>query len=335
MILFWAVNIVLGLGVFIDAKFVILLILFNLGYSFVFYKQREQKLKSLTKYVSDVVNNQETMEAQLIEESQWSLLQSEIYKLGTTLKYQNKQLNEKQVFIVDSLNDIAHQLKTPLTSMMVMVDLMQEQELPYEKRKQFVDNLERQLERLRGLISKVLTLSKLEANVINYKPKEVLDSQIIEDVIHPFIGIAELKEVNLEVEVSNETVFTDEVWTVEAISNLVKNGLEYSPKHSTLKVKSEVTPLYWKIQVIDQGPGIPKEELDHIFTRFFRGQQASNESVGIGLSLSRRIITQQEGTIMVSSVENEGTTFTIQFYQPISKEKPRDQRIIEISRFDD
>lgn len=283
--------------------------------------ERKRTVNKLNNYLSALNSGQETTQLSAYTEGELSVLQSELYKLSVTLNHQNEVLRENHQFIQDSLNDIAHQIKTPLTSMMVMIDLMQETQLPYEKQKEFVTSMQKQLDRLKLLVTNLLTLSKLEAGVINYHPTWIKDSDLFDIVLEPFRVILELKEIPLTESYADDEVYIDVDWMVEALGNLVKNAIEYSEAHQPITIQSELNPLLWRITIQDSGKGIEEKELQHLFERFYRGKNSSTDSVGIGLSLTQKIITQQQGKIKVFSEEGQYTQFIIEFYRKQKKEE--------------
>lgn len=296
-----------------------LIVLFINGlYYFIEKMDRSHKVNQLNNYLSALNRGHQLTDVSNYDEGELSVLQAELYKLSVTLSHQNEMLLQKQTFVQDSLNDIAHQIKTPLTSMMVMTDLMLETDVPAEKQAEFVKLMQNQLERLKLLITNLMTLSKLDAGVITYHPSWIKDTDLFEKVLNSFQVIAELKEITMDCETTGEEVYIDATWMVEALSNLVKNAIEHSPSPSTLKIQSSINQLYWRIVVENEGQGIDAEDLNHIFERFYRGKNSSTDSVGIGLSLTEKIITQQQGRINVESIPNQFTRFKIEFYH-----KPR------------
>ena len=208
----------------------------------------------------------------LFTDSELGILRSELFRLSETLHRQNEQLIQDKKFILDSLNDIAHQLKTPLTSIVMMVDLIQDGNLPPEKQEQFILNIESQLDRLKGLIANLLTLSKLEANVINYQPESIMDTQLINQLVSGFEVELKVKGLHLEIESDNQLVSTDVDWTIEALSNIIKNGIEHTAEGGTIRILSTVNLMYWQIIIEDNGSGIKEEDIDHVFDRFYRGK---------------------------------------------------------------
>ncbi|NLW29194.1 MAG: HAMP domain-containing histidine kinase [Erysipelothrix sp.] len=321
MVVLILVNLlILGLGyglvnyIYLEWWFLpLIFVFFNCGYVGWYLNTRNKKIDELNNYLSELNRGDYTHRVASYQEGELSILQSELYKLSVTLNHQNESLLNSQRFIQDSLNDIAHQIKTPLTSIMVMIDLMQENILPYEKQKEFTLSIQKQLNRLKNLVNQLLILSKLEAEVIEYHPTRIFDHEFFRRVFVPFEIMMDLKDIEYIGEYSHEEVDIDVDWTIEAISNIIKNAVEHLPNGGKLTIKSQVTPLFWRIELLDNGTGIDAQDVDHIFERFYRGKNSSAESVGIGLNMSERIITQQNGKISVESKENEYTRFRIEF----------------------
>lgn len=321
MVVLILVNLlILGLGyglvnyIYLEWWFLpLIFVFFNCGYVGWYLNTRNKKIDALNNYLSELNRGDYTHRVASYQEGELSILQSELYKLSVTLNHQNESLMNSQRFIQDSLNDIAHQIKTPLTSIMVMIDLMQENILPYEKQKEFTLSIQKQLNRLKNLVNQLLILSKLEAEVIEYHPTRIFDYEFFRRVFVPFEIMMDLKDIEYIGEYSHEEVDIDVDWTIEAISNIIKNAVEHLPNGGKLTIKSQVTPLFWRIELLDNGTGIDAQDVDHIFERFYRGKNSSAESVGIGLNMSERIITQQNGKISVESKENEYTRFRIEF----------------------
>lgn len=274
---------------------------------------RRKKISKLNRYLAQINEGKAKLDLTVFTDSELSILRSELFRLSETLHHQNEQLKADKKFILDSLNDIAHQLKTPLTSIVMSVDLLQDGNLPQDKSDQFMRNIDFQLERLQGLIANLLLLSKLEANVINYQPETIMDTDLINQLLSGFDVQLQAKQIEVDVQTDGQLVSIDINWTIEALSNIVKNALEHMPANGTLKVLSSVNLMYWQILIEDNGSGIKVDEIDHVFERFYRGKTSRKDSVGIGLSLTKRIINQQKGLIKVESQEGKFTRFIIRF----------------------
>lgn len=301
-----------------DIQLWIALILIGLGEIFliaVLLWNRRLKVTRLNKYLEEINTGKTQLDLTVFTDSELGILRSELFRLSETLHRQNEQLIQDKKFILDSLNDIAHQIRTPLTSITMMVDLLQSDDLPADKQQQFMNNILSQLERLEGLIRNLLTLSKLEANIINYQPKAIMDTEFIDQLLSGFDVDIDIKDIKVTKESDHQLVNIDVEWTLEALSNIVKNALEHLPKGGQLKILSSVNLMYWQILIEDNGSGISQSDLEHVFERFYRGESSRKETtgVGIGLSLTKRIVNQQKGLIKVESEEGQFTRFIIRF----------------------
>jgi signal transduction histidine kinase len=219
----------------------------------------------------------------------------------------------------NALSDISHQLKTPLTSMMVMVDLLSYDDLKPDKRIEFTRNLELQLERMEWLLSSLLKLSKIDAGTVEFKKEPIKASELIQKAMKPLLIPMELKEQELIIEGDSLVSFLGDFnWTVEALINIVKNCIEHTQSGGTITINFLENPIYTEIHISDNGSGIDKEDLPFVFKRFYKGKNASEESVGIGLAMAKSIVASQNGDINVTSQKNHGTRFSIKFYKQIS-----------------
>ncbi len=251
-------------------------------------------------------------------EGELSILKNEIYKTTTRLAEYNETLRREKVRLADAMSDISHQLKTPLTSMMVMADLLRDDSLPAGKREEFTARLLAQLERIQWLVSSLLKLSKLDVGTAGMKQETVRLKETVEKAAAPLRIPMELKEQRLVLEGPEEAVFQGDLsWTAEALLNVMKNCMEHTPPGGEVRVEWSDNPLYAQIRISDNGEGIDKADLPHIFTRFYRGKNASGDSVGIGLAMAKSILSQQHGEITVSSERGKGTAFRIRMYKTV------------------
>jgi signal transduction histidine kinase len=248
-------------------------------------------------------------------EGELSILKNEIYKVTLMLSEYNKQLQHEKLRLSEHMADISHQLKTPLTSMMVLADLLGNRGLPPEKRHEFTVRISSQLKRIEWLVSSLLKMARLDAGVIKMKREEVNVRTLIENALKTLLIPMEIKEITCSVTGEDKVLICDLQWTTEAIINILKNCIEHTQKHDKIEITAEDNPIYFEIRISDNGPGIAKEDLPHIFTRFYKGKNASPDSVGIGLAMAKSIIKEQNGDITVKSREGSGTTFFIRLYK--------------------
>ncbi len=291
---------------------ILLLILFLL---FTFYRYKQ--IQRLSTYLKRIRQGESSLDIRDNKEGELSILKNEIYKVTNMLSEYNEKLRDDKDLLADHIADISHQLKTPLTSMMVMTDLLQDENLPAEKRKQFTSKISSQLKRIEWLVSSLLTISKLDTGVIEMKKENVNARDLIESSLEPLLIPLELREITYKIKGKENIIYCDKHWTVEAMVNILKNCMEHTSSGGYLEITSSDNPLYSEIKIRDTGAGIAKEDLPHIFTRFYRGKNSSKDSVGIGLSMSKSIIKNQGGDITVESEANKGSMFYIKLYKSV------------------
>lgn len=290
---------------------IILIIIFT-----VVTKRRYKNLNDLNDYLSLVCKGIYDMNIDDNTEGELSILKNNLYKVITLLQSQNEYLKNDKLYLADSIADISHQLKTPLTSMMVMCELL-ENEVNPDKRQEFVAVINNQLSKMKWLITNILKISKLDADATEFKRDEVSILSVLDDSLKPFALTAELKNIAIQ-NGANDFVFNgDESWTVEAISNIVKNCLEHTNDGGKIIIASDSTNLYNKLTISDNGCGIAEEDLPHIFERFYHGKNSSKDSVGIGLALAKTVFEKENASVTVESKQGRGSVFEIRFYKSV------------------
>ncbi len=281
---------------------------------YVFTKQRYRKIEELNDYLSEVCSGNYELAVNDNAEGELSILKNNLYKVMILLRTASEDAKKDKLYLADSLADISHQLKTPLTSMMIITEVLQD-EKDEEKRAGFIRIIEEQLEKMKWLITTLLKLSKLDADTADFHMKSLNCADIIDRSINPFLVQAEIRKIKISKHV-NPFIFTgDENWSVEALENIIKNCLEHTSDGGTLNINTNSTTIYNEIEISDNGSGIAKEDLPHIFERFYHGKNSSAESVGIGLALSKAVFSKENANIDVKSKEGIGTKFTIRFYK--------------------
>lgn len=279
-------------------------------------KKRRDKLQQLNTYLSLICAGKYDLDIADNEEGEISILKNNLYKVIVLLRSQNAMLEKDKVYLADALANISHQLKTPLTSMMVMTELL-EREQEETKRKQFVETIDKQLDKMKWLITYLLRLSKLDAGTVVFHTDEIALKEVWEASIEPYLLTMDLRDIRVEKGNLEGTIRGDFNWTCEAVGNIVKNCMEHMEDGGHLYVETKDYSLYQSIILRDDGCGIEKDELPHIFERFYNGKRAKKDSVGIGLALSKAIVEKEEGKILVKSEVGEGTEFEIRFYKMI------------------
>lgn len=275
-------------------------------------RRRYRMLALLGAYLKRVNNGEYQIEVPDNDEGELSILKSEIYKVTVSLREQNDRLKQEKLRLADTLSDISHQFKTPLTSMSVMTDLLSDGKLNEAWRDQFAAQLRVQLERLTWLTEALLKLSKLDAEAVLFKPRIVLLHQLIDKACSPLLIPMELKDQTLIIEAEGN-ICCDLNWTGEALSNILKNCMEHMPKGGKIRVIASENALFTEIRVSDDGPGIDRDDLPYIFDRFYRGKNSAKDSVGIGLAMARSILDAQGASIKAGSAPRGGAEFILRF----------------------
>ena len=287
-----------------------------LGY--IFYTQkRYREIERLNAYLMRVCTGEYDLDIQDNTEGELSILKNNLYKIILLLRSQNAALQKEKLGLADSLADISHQLKTPLAAMTVMTDILKTETDP-QNREKFLETVEAQTEKMNWLIVTLLKLSKLDAGTIELEEKPVKIASAVEKAVSPFLITADLRNITLDFSAVSDFTFTgDRSWSAEAIGNIVKNCLEHTEDGGKIVFTTEETNIYDMLCIADNGCGIPETELPHIFDRFYHGEGASENSVGIGLALSKSILAREHATIEAKSRVGEGTAFYIKFYKVI------------------
>ncbi len=282
----------------------------------VYTKKRYQKINELNNYLSLVCSGNYDLNINENTEGELSILKNNLYKVITILQTQKEKLAKDKTSLAESLADISHQIKTPLTSIMMMTDLLKD-ESNEAKRAEFLSIIETQLDKMKWLIITLLKLSKLDAGTIELKSEKQSVKDVINESLTPFLIALEFKNIRLE-NTANDFVFNgDKNWSIEAFGNIIKNCIEHTDNGGTLSITSGSTNIYDSIFISDNGCGISKEDLPHIFERFYYGKNSSKNSIGIGLALAKTIFEKQKAVIKVNSTLGVGTTFEVRFYKAI------------------
>lgn len=300
----------------INVAFYILTIVLMLCYFLRFNHKKDREISKITRCIEEINRKNYALDLDEMSEDELSILKSEIYKTTIMLKEAAENSNKEKLQLKDSLSDISHQLKTPLTSILIMLDnIIDDPDMDSDVREDFIRNIKREISNISFLVQTLLKLSKLDTNTIHFIAQDVELEQVVTESIKNVSMICDLREVAFKLNTKeNPLVKCDFKWQVEAISNILKNCIEHSERQSVVDVVIDDNKVYSKISIRDYGKGIDKKDLPHIFERFYKGKNATSESVGIGLSLAKSIIEKENGTVSVDSDEN-GTQFTVKYYK--------------------
>jgi signal transduction histidine kinase len=250
-------------------------------------------------------------------EGSFSLLKNDLYKVTVRLREQAELLQKDKTALSNLIADISHQIKTPLTSIGVLADLLAE-EPPEEDRRAFVERLRAQLGRIQWLVAALLKLARLDAGTAVFKSEPVEVRRLVEKALEPLQIPLEVKRQRLEVHGDLDVSFTGDLnWSAEALTNVVKNCVEHTPEGGKIEISYGANALYTEIIVSDDGEGIASRDMPNIFNRFHRAENAGENSVGIGLALAKAIFTAQSGDISVRSEPGAGTSFEIRIFRGV------------------
>lgn len=303
-------------------KFIIIdintLIVFILILSIIFFKYNQsesKKINEITKYIEEINRGNYRLNIEENTEDELSILKNELYKITVMLKEVAENSQKDKTTLKDSLSDISHQIKTPITSILIMLDnILSDENMPEDIKKDFIKDIKREIINIKFLVESILKLSKIDSNSIKFIKKEVFIKDIIDEAVKNVSMLSELK--NIEIIVSGDDsikTICDLKWQVEAITNILKNCIEHSYENRKIYINYNQNNMYTELKIEDNGTGIDAKDLPHIFERFYKGKNSSSDSVGIGLALSKSIIESNNGYIQVDSKLNKGTTFIIKY----------------------
>lgn len=300
----------LQLGYFIGGFIVV-----SIPYLFYLYRMRK-KIKTINQDVNRALHEDFVLHIEDYNEGTISNLKNDLHKIIRLLRDYSETLKKDKTELEKTLSDISHQIKTPLTSMYVINEILGDEKIDNQKKIDLLLKNRRQLERMEWLVSSLLKISRLDSGVVTLTKKEHAVSELIEKATEPLLIPIEIKEQQLQLDIPDITIMCDMNWTVEALINIIKNAHEHTKTHGTIYIKVTDNPIFTEIVIRDDGEGISKKDLPHIFKRFYKGNEHS-DSIGIGLNMAKTIIEKQNGNISVTSKKNNGTMFQIKFFKNI------------------
>ena len=271
---------------------------------------RKDEVTALSAKLRQAIDG-ESVEFRDNQEGALSLLRNDLHTLVAQLGAERDAANAAQADLAKYMEDISHQLKTPVTSMMLMADLLEG--APPERQAEFLANIRESLARMDWLLDTLLKLARLDAGAVTFEPQPVQTQVLLEAALRPLAIMLDVQDQQVVLR-NDHILFCDRRWTVEALTNLIKNGCEASPAGSTLVIDSGENPLYQWLSVQDSGRGLSREEMASLFTRF--GSTKHGKGFGIGLPLALAIMRAQHGDIEVDAGgKGQGATFTLKFYK--------------------
>lgn len=298
--------------------FILLLSFIILIYLFVrYYFKRDNEIEKIIKCLEKINQKNYEIDINDVSEDKLSILKHEIYKTTVMLKENTEKANQDKINLKNSLQDISHQLKTPLTSSIIMLDnIIDDLENDIEIKPEFIKKVKKDISKISFLIQSILKLSMFESNTITFIRKEIPVKKIINSSIENIENLCDLKNIKIVVkDRSKNKIYCDYRWQVEALTNILKNAVDYSFNDSIIIVEVDKNNTYTQIKIKDFGKGMSEDETINIFKRFYKGKNSSSDSNGIGLSLAKAIIEKDNGRVIVNSLKGEGTTFSIKYFK--------------------
>ena len=277
---------------------------------------RYRKLQKLSTDLDKLLISGTPLPIREYSEGELSILANQIQKMTLRLTESAEAIKADKVYLADSLADISHQLRTPLTAMNLTTTMLRDPELPTEKRMELTGELRSLLTRTEWLVETLLKLSKLDAGTVKLAQDPVRVKNLIARAAKPIAIPMDLRNQTLIINCAEETFTGDLVWTAEALGNILKNCMEHTPEGGTITITAQETALYTQIEVQDTGAGFDAKDIPHLFERFYKGSNASETSYGIGLALARTVITAQNGTVQAAN-GSTGAKFVIKFYKQV------------------
>lgn len=303
---------------FIIVKVILLIILFLIiiyifiRYNYIF----DIEINKIIKCIENINHKNYELGIEELSEDKLSILKQEIYKTTIMLKENAENSLKDKINIKNLMQDISHQLKTPLTSINILLDnIIDNPDIDNTTKDKFIMQIKRECINISFLVQSILKLSKFETNTIKFNKEEVSINKIINESIKNVSNLSDLLDININVNnYCKKKIKCDYRWQIEAITNILKNALEYSYNKEEILVSCNEYNLYTEICIKDNGIGMDYEDVRNIFKRFYKGKDAKSDSIGIGLALAKEIIEKDNGIVVVDSEKGVGTTFKIRYY---------------------
>ena len=305
-----------SIGMVISTAAGILMLISSAAFWIAFYiytRARYERIASISEQIDLVLHNADHLYISEAEEGELSILQSEITKMTLRIREQNEALKKEKERLADSMADIAHQLRTPLTSANLILSLL-EKNPDENEQKALLRETEELFVQMEWLINSLLKLSRLDAGIVVFKSEPVDVESLIGTAVRPLLISMELHNIALQKEVPEKmTVQGDDGWLSEALQNILKNCMQSVGDNGRIDIVCRNTLLFGEIVIHDSGAGFAKEDIPHLFERFYRGRNENASGYGIGLALCKIIITRHGGSITAKNHPKGGAVFRIQF----------------------
>lgn len=303
-------NIIVTVLIFIS-PLCLLFIIFT-----IYNYRKEKEINGVINIIKEINKKNYDLKIDDLTEDELSILKNEIYKTMIYLKEESENSDHARRELKNSLEDISHQLKTPLTSILIMLDnIIDNREMDEETKQEFISDIKKETMNINFLVQNILKLSKFESNTIEFNNKNTSLKELVNASIKNVELISDLKNVSIKVEgLFKEDINIDPLWQKEAITNILKNAIEHSKEDSNVDIILDENNVYSSITVINYGETIDSKDIKHIFERFYKSKNSNKDSIGIGLPLAKTIIEKNNGTISVES-SDDTTKFIIKYFK--------------------
>lgn len=309
-----------GIGFYFDTICGVIILFASLIFILIFIiftRKRYRKVESLSQQLDAMLHSNSSGDFIDYMEGELAILQNELAKLTRRLAEQNQALENDKKYLADAMADISHQLRSPLTSIRLLLTLLKEPALSDEKRRESLRELSMLIDRMDWLIETLLKLSSMDAGTITFHQTETSAKELLSTAAAPLLIPLELRDIQYHetIEPKDFSFSTDLRWTAEALGNILKNCMEHTPSGGRIDVMVTDNPIYVSIVIEDNGSGFLQEDIPHLFERFYKGKNATGQSIGIGLSLSRMIVSKENGTLKAENRKEGGARFILKFYK--------------------
>jgi signal transduction histidine kinase len=276
--------------------------------------RRNKVICEFIKQVDNVLKGKDSVDLAQFREGELSLLENRVNKIVALLREKTDMLEKEKVLLVDSIADISHQIRTPLTSLNIVLSSMRKTSELSDKQAEYCRDMSTILKRIDELVLALLKIARLDADAVTFTKEYVEYNTLVDKIMETLEIPMELKEQELIRDIKGG--FEGDIsWTLEAVSNIMKNCIEHMDVGGKLYITTKENPIYSEMIIRDTGKGIDQEDLPHLFERFYKGKNSGSSSIGIGLNLCKMIITRQNGTISVKNYPKGGAVFKIKFYK--------------------
>ena len=281
-------------------------------------KKREEKISDINSYIGKVNSGNYELKIEENGEDELTKLRNELYKTTVLLRETAENSEKEKTNLSNSLTDISHQLKTPLTSIRIMIDNIQNNpDMDEKTRNEFIEDISKQIDWISSLVISLLKLAKFDAGSIVMRDEEINVKKLIQNIISNLAILIDIKDIKIEENISEQiTLFADYNWQLEALTNIIKNCIEHSFDGGKIKIEAESNSVFTKIIITDEGEGIGKNDLNRIFERFYRVDKSHSKEVGgtgLGLSIVKHGAIYHNAVIHIDSAPGKGTSISLEF----------------------